>query len=139
MDRAYFAVLQAQAYVGVAQETVKARQSVADQIGALAKAQLKSQIDLSFAQVNVSQARLLLIRAQDDVQQADADLARALGQDAPATYQLQEPAAGQTLPPDDAALVASAIGNRPDLRELKLRLDAAQSFERAERDLRIPT
>jgi outer membrane protein len=138
VDRAYFAVLQAQAYVGVAQETVKARQSVADQIGALAKAQLKSQIDLSFAQVNVSQARLLLIRAQDDVQQADADLARALGQDAPATYQLQEPAAGQTLPPDDAALVASAIGNRPDLRELKLRLDAAQSFERAERDLSHP-
>ena len=138
VDRAYFAVLQAQAFVRVAEETVKARQSVADQLGALAKAQLKSQIDVSFADVNVSQARLLLIRAQDDVQQAGADLARALGEDVAVLYQVQEPPPGQILPPNDAALVASAIQSRPDLRELRFRLDAAQSFEKAERALTRP-
>jgi outer membrane protein len=138
VDRAFFAVLQAQALVTLAQETVKARQSLADQVGALAKAQLKSQIDVSFAEVNVSQARLLAIRAQDDVQQADADLSRALGQDTPATYRLMEPPTGEVLPPNDATLVRTAIENRPDLHELKFRLDAAQYFEKAERDLSRP-
>ncbi len=138
VDRAFFAVLQAQAFVRVAEETVRARQSVADQVRALAQAQLKSQIDVSFAEVNVAQARLLAIRAQDDVQQAYADLSRSLGQDAPATYTLQEPPAAQPLPPDDATLTATAIRSRPDLRELRFRLDAAQSYEQAERDLSRP-
>jgi outer membrane protein len=81
---------------------------------------------------------LLLIRAQDNVQQAFADLARAMGQDAPSAYQLQEPATGPTLPPDDANLITTAINNRPDLREYRFRLNAAQSFEQAERDLSRP-
>lgn len=138
VDRAYFAVLQTEAFVRVAQQTVQARQSVADQLGALAKAQLKSQIDVSFADVNVSQARLMLIRAQDDVQQAYADLARALGQETPITYRVSEPPEADVLPPNDAALVSTAIQNRPELRELSLRLNAAQAFENAERDLSRP-
>ena len=138
VDRAFFAALQAQAFVRVANETVKARQTVADQMGALAKAQLKSQIDVSFAEVNVSQAKLLAIRAEDDVQQAYADLSRALGQDVPIAYELQEPPAGEALPPNDAALVTAAIESRPDLKELRFRLDAARSFEEAERDLKRP-
>ncbi len=138
VDRAFFAALQAQAFVRVAEQTVQARQSVADQIGALAKAQLKSQIDVSFADVNVAQARLLLIRAKDDVEQAYADLSRALGQDTTATYQLQEPPSDEVLPPYDAGLVTRAIQSRPDLQELRFRLSAAHSFEQAERDLSHP-
>ena len=62
--------------------------------------QLKSQLDVSFAEVNVSEAKLLLIRAQDGVQQALAELGRAMGSDQPANYQLvDEPLPPARLPP----------------------------------------
>src|SRR4029077_8387853 len=73
VNRAYFSVLQAQATVRVAEETVKARQTTADQIGALAKASLKSQVDVQFADVNLSESKLMLIRAQDAIKRAYSD------------------------------------------------------------------
>jgi outer membrane protein len=54
VDRAYFTALRAQAIVRVAQDTVAARQLVADQVGALAQSNLKSGLDVSFARVNLS-------------------------------------------------------------------------------------
>ena len=135
---AYFGVLQAQAFVGVANETIHARQTLADQVTALANAQLKSQVDVSFAEVNLSEAKLLLIRAEDGVKKAYADLARALGEDNPVNYQLTEDAMPEAPPADAEALMTQAIQNRPELRELRLRLQAAQSFEAAERDLSRP-
>jgi outer membrane protein len=138
VTRAYFGVLQAQALVKVADETIKARQTLADQVTALANAQLKSQLDVSFAKVNVSQARVLLIRAQDSVQRAYANLASALGEDKPANYQLSEDNLPPKPPADAEALMAEAIQKRPELRELLLRKEAAQRFEAAERDLSRP-
>jgi outer membrane protein len=122
----------------VAEDTVKARQSLADQVNALFKAQLKSEVDLSFAQVNVSEAQLLLIRARDGVRQAYADLARALGLDHPAEYRLSESPAAPALPADAGPLVDEAIQNRPELAALRLQYQAAQKFEAAERDLFRP-
>lgn len=139
VNRAYFGVLQAEALVKVADETIRARQTLADQVTALAKAQLKSQLDVSFAEVNVSQARVLLIRAQDGVQRAYANLTRALGEDKPANYQLSENDLPPKPPPDAETLMAEAIQNRPELREVRLQQQAAQRFETAERDLSRPT
>jgi len=139
VDRAYYEVLQDAAFVRVAEETVKARQTVADQVNALFKAQLKSEVDLSFAQVNVSEAQLLLIRAQDSVKEAEADLGRALGVDRPEIYVLSEPPPAPTLPDDPQPLIAQAVQNRPELASLRLQYQAAQKFEAAERDLNRPT
>jgi outer membrane protein len=137
--RAYYEVLQNTALVRVADETVHARQTLTDQVSALATAQLRSQVDVSFAQVNLSEAQLLLIRARDSVKQAYADLARAMGEDRPpVAYQLTEAPAAPTPSTDPEALVAEAIQNRPDLSELRLRYQAAQRFEQAERDLKRP-
>jgi outer membrane protein len=138
VNRAYFGVLQAQALVKVAEDTIRARQTLDNQVTALAKAQLKSQVDVSFADVNVSQARLLLIRAQTGVEQAYADLARALGEDKQANYDLSEDALPPKPPDEAGTLMAEAIQNRPELRELRLRLEAAHKFEAAERDLSRP-
>src|SRR2546429_5275257 len=54
----------------------------------LANNNLKSQLDVSFADVNVSEAKLLLLRAEDTVQTSLADLTRALGSDQQTNYQL---------------------------------------------------
>ena len=139
VDRAYYEVLQDQAFVTVAQETVKARQTLADQVNALFKAQLKSEVDLSFAQVNVSEGQLLLIRAQDSVKQAQADLGRALGVDRPDQYQLSEPPVAPAPPADLQPLIDHAVQGRPELASLRLQYQAAEKFEAAERDLSHPT
>jgi hypothetical protein len=64
VNRAYFGVLESQALVRVAQETVNRAPDLTDQVTALGNAQLKSQVDVSFAQVNLSEAQLMLIRAR---------------------------------------------------------------------------
>jgi outer membrane protein len=68
VNRAYFGVLRAQALVKVARETVAARQLLVDQVTALFQNKLRSELDVSFADVNLSQAQLLLLQAQDRVQ-----------------------------------------------------------------------
>ena len=68
--------------------------------------------------MTLSQAKLLLIRAQDQVQGAFAELTRTLGSQQAATYQLDD----EPLPPSPPAnaedLVAQALQNRPELAGL---------------------
>jgi outer membrane protein len=139
VNRAYYDVLHDQAVVKVAQQTVDARQTLSDQVTELARNNLKSQLDVSFADVNVSEAKLLLIRAQEEVQSAFAELGRALGSDQAANYQLVEEQL-PSAPPDTATdLLAQAISNRPELASLRLSRDAAYKFLQAETDLKRPT
>ncbi|MGO9094797.1 MAG: TolC family protein [Bryobacteraceae bacterium] len=139
VNRSYFDYLHAQALVKVADETVAARQLLLDQVSALARNNLKSQLDVSFASVNVSQARLLLIRAQASVGTAAAELMRALGSDQPAAYRLVD----EPLPPspsqDPGELIAQALANRPELAGLRYSREAAYKFAAAEKDLSRPT
>jgi outer membrane protein len=138
VHRAYFEVLQAQNLVHVAEQTVAARQTLVDQASALAKAQLKSQVDVSFAQVSLSEAKLQLIRAEDAQKQAAADLTRALGEDRPVDYALSESDSLPPMPPSVEPLVTDAVNHRPELAALRLSLEAAKKFESAERDLARP-
>ena len=139
VNRAYYDALHAQAVVRVAEETVAARQLLFDQINSLAKNNLKSQLDVSFADVNVSEAKLLLIRAQDSVQEAFAELSRALGSDQVGNYQLLD----EPLPPSPPAkaddLISQAVANRPELASLRFSREAAYKFADAEKDLSRPT
>lgn len=139
VNKAYFEALQAQALVKVAADTVAARKTVADQVTALGKAQLKSQVDVSFAEVNLSDAQLMLIRAKAGLDQAFADLGRALGIDVPASqYALAETPVPDALTSGVTDLVSQAVQNRPELADLRLRYQAAQKFESAEHDLKRP-
>ena len=139
VNRAYFDLLHARAVIKVAQQTIEARQTLADQVTELAKNSLKSQLDVSFADVNVSEAKLLLIRAEEAVQAAVAELGRALGSDQAANYQLVEESVpvGPPGSPDD--LIAQAVNNRPELASLRSSRDAAYRFFEAEKDLKRPT
>ena len=139
VNQAYFQALQALSMVKVAQETVAARQLLVDQVTALAQSKLRSQLDVSFASVNLAQARLLLIRAQDGVQQANAELTRALGADQQQDYKLAEEPLPPSPPADAASLVAQAFAQRPELAGMRLERESAHRFERAERDLSLPT
>ena len=139
VDRAYFIALRTQAILRVARDTVSARQLVADQIGALAQSSLKSGLDVSFAKVSLSEAQLLLLQARNDQAAAFAILAAAIGQpDAPA-YALSEEPLPPAPPPDEAALVAQAMRERPDIVGERLARESAAKFADAERALWFPT
>jgi outer membrane protein len=139
VNRSYFDVLHAQAVVKVAEETVSARQLLSDQVTELARNSLKSQVDVSFAEVNVSEAKLLLLRAQDNVRQAYAELSRAMGSEQLANYQLADEPLPAGPPATADPLVAQAISNRPELAGLRFSRDAAYKFAEAEKDLSRPT
>lgn len=139
-DQAFYNALQAQALLKVAQQTVTTRQSLEHQIDELAKNKLKSNLDLSFAQVNLSQAKLLLLDAQNNVDSTIAALTAILGFDKQVAYELSDQDSILPAPPPDVdVLINTALQQRPDLQALNYDQQAAEKFRRAQRDLLFPT
>jgi outer membrane protein len=139
VDRAYFDALRAQAILRVAEQTVAARQLVADQVTALASAGLKSTLDASFAKVNLSEARLLLVQAQNDAQASYASLSAALGAPQTANYELADEPLPDPPTTDGASLIAQALRDRPDVSRERLAGQAQVRLADAERALWFPT
>ena len=137
--QAYFAVLRAHAVVKVANETVGARQLVVDQVTALAGSQLRSTFDVSLANVNLADAKLLQVQALNDVKSAEAQLATLMGLPNETVFILdEEPMPTGVLDPV-AAIIREAIQNRPELKDLRLLQAADERFARAEHALFYPT
>jgi outer membrane protein len=139
VDGAYFGVLRAQAVERVSQETVDARQLVLDQVTALAQSNLRSGLDVSFASVNLSSARLQLARAQNDTQRAFATLATALGETATVVYVLEDQPVPPAPPIERDPLVADALRQRPEVLSARLNAESAAAFADAEGDLARPS
>jgi outer membrane protein len=139
-DQVFFAVIEAQDTLKVAARTVSARQDLTDQVSALASSKLRSDLDLSFAQVNLSQAKLLQLNAQNDLDAAKAALSAVLGYDKLMNLQLVDDSGPlPPLAPDPETLIAQAIQNRPDLQSLKFSEQAAQKFSKAQHEQLLPT
>ena len=139
VNLAYFGVLKAQSVLHVAEETVKARQLVVDQISALAKSNLKSGLDVSFSNVDLARAQLLLVQAQNDLQSFSAQLSDALGYSDQRIFQLVEEPLPGAPPADVAPLIVEALQNRPEVLSQGLDVRSAESYATAERDLWFPT
>src|SRR6185312_15694766 len=75
---AYFQALATAAVLNVAQSTVDLRRLTLRQVSALAQSALRSTLDVSFAEVNVSEAELALFRAENDAKSSHARLSAAL-------------------------------------------------------------
>jgi outer membrane protein len=139
VDRTYFDALRAQAILRVAEQTVAARQLVVDQVTVLASSGLKSALDLSFTKVNLAEAQLLLLQAQNGVRASYASLSAALGAPQTATYQLTDEPLPEALPTDSAPLIAQALRDRPDVARERLAQQSQAKFAEAERALWFPT
>lgn len=137
--QAYLAALRTQAVLRVAEQTVAARQLVLDQVTALSEAKLKSGLDVSFAQVAVSEAKLMAAQALNNSQASMADLAEAMGLGDLTDYALAEPPALSPLPPTSKELLPEALRNRPELAARRLEVEAAQRLVAAEGKLTKPT
>jgi outer membrane protein len=139
VDRAYYALLKAQSVLGVAQQTVKARQLVVDQVTALAQSKLKSSLDVSFANVNLSEAKLMLASAENELNSASAEFSAALGYPDQRSFELVDVPVPGALTDDLDQLVQKATQSRPELAAARFHEDAAQRFAKAERSLYFPT
>jgi outer membrane protein len=139
-DQAFYSALQAHAVLTVAQQTVNARQTVSDQVGALFKSKLRSQLDFSFANVNLAQARLLLLDAENNENAALAALSAVLGYSSLHDFKLVEDATPITSPPGNVDdLISEAFSMRPEILALNFQYQSAQKFQAAEHDLFFPT
>jgi outer membrane protein len=139
-DQAFYNALQAQALLQVAKQTVNLRQTTQSQVNQLTQNKLRSTLDLTFANVNLSQAQLLQLDAQNNADAAMASLDEVLGLDRPVNYSLVDNTKNSPPPPpDEQALLDLAVKQRPDLQSLDLSRQSQEKFSRAQRDQMLPT
>src|SRR5262249_47647250 len=98
----------------------------------------RSELDVSFARVNVEEANLLLSKAQNDLQASFAQLSALLGLRESRSYHLVD----QPLPPEVSTnvsdFVQQALIARPDLLALRKQRAGALDFARGERAAKYP-
>ncbi len=135
VQKAYLSCLLQQHLMSIAAETVTRRTIIRDQIQALYKNQLRSKVDLDLIKVEVSNAELALIRAQNDLHQAFAVLNHAMGLERPNHYRLEDIPVTVSPSPDVDHLVAAGLGNRPELLGSRDQLVASEELLQAAKAL----
>lgn len=138
VDQAFYDALASDVLVKVADQTVQARQVVANQIQALENAKLRSALDLSFANVALAQAQLLLVNARNNRDAAYAILSEAMGLPNQQPFELVDTATAQPPAGNIDSIIQQALDNRPDVKALELQQSAAEHLTTAEERLQLP-
>lgn len=140
VDQAYYNTLETKALVDVAQQTINARQTLVDKIKALTDAKLRSDLDLSFTNVDLARAKLLLLEARNNYDTSLSGLSAILGYPDRQDYVLVEELPAATPPPlDPLPLIQQALQQRPEVASAQNEVEAAQKFSSAEHDLLRPS
>jgi outer membrane protein len=140
VDQTFFNAVETKALVTVAQETVRARQTFVDKIQALTNAKLKSDLDLSFANVDLARGKLLLLEAVNNYDSALNALSAILGYKDLQNFDPVEEINQATPPaPDVNTLVMQAMLQRPEIQALQDQVSGAEKFSNAEHDLKKPS
>ena len=139
VDAAYYAALQAQAIALVARETVTNRTLFLEQVSTLASNKLRSDLDVSFARVNLEEGRLFLSKSENDYQSGLAGLSTLMGFREPQSYDLLEASTPPNTQTNVSSVIAQALEQRPELQRLRREREAAYKFAKAERALQYPT
>jgi outer membrane protein len=138
VDEAYFATEAAESVRGTAAAVLAFRRTSLRQLATLAQSQLRSTLDVQFAQVLVSEAQMAVVQADSNVQEARAQLAATMGEDTVADYLLAEEPEPPLLEDDVAVYIREAIHTRADLKAVQLQAEAAQQFAKSESKLNYP-
>ena len=116
------------------------RQLLSDQVSALTKSKLKSDLDLSFANVNLAQAKLLYLDALNNDKAAMASLSAILGYPSLEKFELVTDTGPLTPPPADVdQLIADAFAKRPEILRSEFQTESAEKLHQADRDQNLPT
>ena len=140
VDQAYYNTLETKALVDVAEQTINARQTLVDKIKALTDAKLRSDLDLSFTNVDLARAKLLLLEARDNYDTSLSGLSAILGYPDRQDFVLVEELPAATPPPlEPLLLIQQALQQRPEVASAQNEVEAAQKFSSAEHDLLRPS
>lgn len=140
VDQSFYSALQTHAVLRVAEQTVASRQLLSDQVSALTKSKLKSELDLSFANVNLAQAKLLYLDALNNDKAAMASLSAILGYPTLQNFDLVNETDALSPPPADVnQLLADAFAKRPEILALEFESESAEKLHLANRDQIFPT
>jgi outer membrane protein len=140
VDQAFYNALETRALLEVARQTVEARQLLVDKVSALAHAKLKSDLDLSFANVDLARAKLLQLEARNNADASLATLSAILGYPDQQNFDLLEGKREPEEPEADVTpLIMAALRQRPEILSLEDQVEAARKFGQAEHDLWRPT
>jgi outer membrane protein TolC len=139
---AYVVGQRAAATVAARREDVR----LAGELVTLAQAQLDrgvaTALDVTRARTQLATARGLLAVAQNQLDQAQVNLARAMGVDPRSELQITDALSATTAatgaPASEAAAVQAALANRPELRSAQAQQRAAQLGASAIRAERLP-
>jgi len=139
VDQTFYDALEARALLEVARQTVDARQLVVDKVSALTQAKLKSDLDLSFANVDLARAKLLQLEAGNNSEASLAVLSAILGYPDQQNFDLVESQREPEQPESDVTpLIFAAMRQRPEILSLQDQVEAAEKFGRAEHELSRP-
>jgi outer membrane protein len=140
VDQAFYNALETHAVLQVAEQTVASRQLLSDQVSALTKSKLKSDLDLSFANVNLAQAKLLYLDALNNDKASAAALSAILGYPTVKTFALVNDSELLAPPPADVdPLIADAFAKRPEMLALEFQTESAEKLHKADHDQMYPT
>jgi len=139
VQQMYYQALASESVLKVAEATLDLRRLTLRQVTALAQSALRSTLDVSFAQVNVSQSELDLFHAENDAKASHVRLSAAMGYDRDQSFSLTDEPVPSALDPDVDGLIGQATRERPDLAALQLTRDALNHYAEAEKRLRNPT
>jgi outer membrane protein len=132
VERAYYTALEQQRLISVAEKTLAERQLTVRQAAAFYRAQLKSKLDLTLAEVGAAKAELELVQVRQLLQTAFAELNHAMGIVGEPAYTLPEPTITVESPVELPLLLAESQQQRPELLalEAQIRVDK-ETLERA--------
>jgi outer membrane protein TolC len=138
VKQTYYALLQSQRNQAVAAETIGQFQAHLDQARAFYEVGTKPKIDVTKAEVDLSNARLNFIRAENAVRIARVNLNNAMGVSSVPEYTVQEDAVIQPREAELAEALNRAYQTRPDLQSLIARKNAAEESVRLAKSAYYP-
>ncbi len=138
IQRSYLNSLKRQRLVRIAEETVRERGIIANQIDTLYRQQLKSKLDLSFVRVELVNAESLLIRSRNDLKSSFADLNRAMGVQGSEDYTLEDVAIDVRVQRALGDLLTDSL-THPELKRAKEQTASAEAKKRAMKSQYLPT
>lgn len=141
VDESFYNALETHALLQVAEDTVKTRQTLVDQVQALTDAKLRSDLDLSFSKVDLARAKLLLLESNNNYEASLSTLSAILGYRDRQNFRAVEPDQQPSAPPllDATQLIQKAAQLRPEILAMQNEVTAAEKFGRSEHDLWWPT
>ena len=115
MQQAYIHCLRQKRLIDIAEETVRERGVLHDQVAILYKRELKTKLDLDFISVELRNAEIQLLQAKNELRAAFAGLNNAMGVRGSEDYTLEELPTASDLLDTLETLITQALGDRPEL------------------------